>query len=255
MDKTKQNKFAKLSQILGIISIPTSFIYGLGFFIGIAAIILSIVANNKIKSDPSLSNSRGKCITGIITGCIGLLIGLFAIAINTGENSHKEYLKNNEHYQKLLKEQSKELTKEERDSIALVKDSLSLVKKIKDSLEIVNKTKTALELCSTYNNNKIRADRTFKNKWIYVKGTLSKIDGGDDGVTLWIDSNKDEFLSCNVICRLRTFDKSNRGVIAYEMWVDEIAELNIGDEITIYGKCDGIDPLFSEPVLIECDIK
>ena len=255
MDKTKQNKFAKLSQILGIISIPTSFIYGLGFFIGIAAIILSIVANNKIKSDPSLSNSRGKCITGIITGCLGLLIGLLAIAANTGENSHKESLKNNEHYQKLLKEQSKELSKEERDSIALVKDSLSLVKKIKDSLEIVNKTKTAFELCSAYNNNEVRADRTFKNEWIYVKGILSKIDGDDDGVTLWIDSNKDEFLSCNVYCRLRTFEKSRIKERQKRAQLNEVAELNVGDEITIYGKCDGIDPLFSEPVLIDCDIK
>jgi hypothetical protein len=72
----KSNGMATASLILGIISIVTGFFGWLGIICGLLAIIFAIVAKNKIKADPALASSKGAATGGLVTGIIGLLIGI-----------------------------------------------------------------------------------------------------------------------------------------------------------------------------------
>ena len=72
----QSNGMATASLILGIISIVLGFFGWIGIICGILAIIFAIVAKNKIKVNPALAHTNGSATGGLITGIIGLLIGI-----------------------------------------------------------------------------------------------------------------------------------------------------------------------------------
>ena len=74
------NGMATASLILGIVSIVLCFVWFVGIISGILAIVLAIVAKNKIKADPNLGGS-GAATGGLITGVIGVLISIIFIVI------------------------------------------------------------------------------------------------------------------------------------------------------------------------------
>lgn len=80
-DATKKNGMATAALVLGIVSVALFFIPYLAIPCGIVAIILAVVAKNKIKADPDLAHTSGQATGGLITGIIGLVIGIILIVI------------------------------------------------------------------------------------------------------------------------------------------------------------------------------
>jgi hypothetical protein len=72
----QSNGMATASLILGIISIVLGFFGWLGIVCGILAIIFGVVAKSKIKANPAMAHSNGAATGGLITGIIGLIIGI-----------------------------------------------------------------------------------------------------------------------------------------------------------------------------------
>lgn len=79
----KRNGLATASLVLGIISIPTLGLLGVG---AITAIVLGSIALNRIKKEPATHGGKGMAIAGIITGASSFLLTavfgiLMAIAV------------------------------------------------------------------------------------------------------------------------------------------------------------------------------
>jgi len=72
------SKFAIISLILGIISIPFIWIFGVGILLGILAIIFGIISLKKINKEKLAGKSMA--IAGILIGCIPI-IWLLSIGI------------------------------------------------------------------------------------------------------------------------------------------------------------------------------
>jgi type II secretory pathway pseudopilin PulG len=66
-----RNGLAVASLVLGIISIPTLGVLGVG---AITAIVLGSIALNRIKKEPAIHSGKGMAIAGIITGSVSLLL-------------------------------------------------------------------------------------------------------------------------------------------------------------------------------------
>jgi hypothetical protein len=64
-----------ISLVLGILGIVTICCYG-GIPLGLAAVIMGVIAMNQEKNDPDKYGGRGLAIGGIITGAVGLIIGI-----------------------------------------------------------------------------------------------------------------------------------------------------------------------------------
>ena len=80
----KTNSLAVIRLILGIISLPLVFCYGLGVLPGIGALVTGIIARNKIKDSNGRETGDGMALAGIILGSVfGLLVlcGIVVIII------------------------------------------------------------------------------------------------------------------------------------------------------------------------------
>lgn len=75
----KDNTFAIVSLVLGIISIPTIWCCGLGFLLAVAAIVFGCIARGQIKESNGRQTGIGYCTAGLVLGIISIV--LFAIAI------------------------------------------------------------------------------------------------------------------------------------------------------------------------------
>jgi hypothetical protein len=64
------------SLVLGILSIPSCCCVFAGTPMSIAAVVLGIVAMQKIKAQPQMWTGQGLAIGGIVTGGIGILLFL-----------------------------------------------------------------------------------------------------------------------------------------------------------------------------------
>ncbi len=65
------------SMVLGIISVPTSFIPFVGLVLGILAIYYYRQANMLMKTEPQKYGGKGMAIAGLVTGIIGTAMGAF----------------------------------------------------------------------------------------------------------------------------------------------------------------------------------
>ena len=79
----KRNGLATASLVLGIISIPTLGLLGVG---AVTAIVLGAIALKRIKKDPATHSGKGMAIAGIITSALSIVVTavfgiLMAIAI------------------------------------------------------------------------------------------------------------------------------------------------------------------------------
>ena len=73
------NTPALLAMIFGLIALPTT-IVGIGVLLGVAALVLGIIALINVSKDPTIGR-RGQAITGIVTGGLSvLLVPLLLIA-------------------------------------------------------------------------------------------------------------------------------------------------------------------------------
>jgi hypothetical protein len=66
-----RNGLAVASLVLGIISIPTLGLLGVG---AITAIVLGSIALNRVKKEPAIHSGKGMAIAGIITSAVSLLL-------------------------------------------------------------------------------------------------------------------------------------------------------------------------------------
>jgi len=66
-----RNGLAVASLVLGIISIPTLGLLGVG---AVTAIVLGAIALNRIKKEPAIHGGKGMAIAGIITSAFSLLL-------------------------------------------------------------------------------------------------------------------------------------------------------------------------------------
>ncbi len=72
-----RNGLAVASLVLGIISIPTLGLLGVG---AIVAIVLGVIALGRIKKEPATYGGKGMAVAGIITSVVSLLlIAVFAV--------------------------------------------------------------------------------------------------------------------------------------------------------------------------------
>jgi len=80
-DATKKNGMATASLVLGIVSLALCWTGWIALACGIIAIVLAVVAKNKIKADPDLANTSGQATGGLITGIIGSILSLLLIIL------------------------------------------------------------------------------------------------------------------------------------------------------------------------------
>ncbi len=73
------NPLAIVSMILGILSIPGCCCWILSGPFAAAAIVLGVIAMNKIRNNPQSWKGDGMAIAGIVTGGIGVLLSVAAI--------------------------------------------------------------------------------------------------------------------------------------------------------------------------------
>lgn len=79
--ETKTHGLAVASLILGIVSIPTLFIIGVGFVLAILAIIFGAIAKGKIKRSGGFYTGKGMATAGLVLGIIPMVFSLLLIAI------------------------------------------------------------------------------------------------------------------------------------------------------------------------------
>ena len=84
----------------------------------------------------------------------------------------------------------------------------------------------ATDLIQAYGDNEVRADKEYKNKKIKITGVVDSIDTTLDQTSILLTDGA-EFSFTGVQCFFA------------EEYLDQIAELNKGDTITIEGKVDG----------------
>lgn len=73
---------ATASLILGILSIPTCFCYGLlGLILGIIAVVLGKKAKKVYAENPEMYTGIGNAKAGYITGIIGIVLGVLYIVM------------------------------------------------------------------------------------------------------------------------------------------------------------------------------
>lgn len=75
----RNNGMAIASLIVGILSIPACFGYGLGLVMGIVAIVLGVLARKKVKLGQA--GQGGLALGGIITGIVGVVLGAIFLAM------------------------------------------------------------------------------------------------------------------------------------------------------------------------------
>jgi hypothetical protein len=85
MSSNQGNTFGLLSMIFGIVSIPLLCCFYIGIPLGIAALVLGIIGNNKASRGEA--NNKGMAIAGIVCGGIGALLGLLWIVAIFGFNA------------------------------------------------------------------------------------------------------------------------------------------------------------------------
>ena len=69
------------SMVCGIVSIPGVCLYGLGFAIGIVAVVLGEIANNRVKRGEASPSSKGYATAGRVCGWISIAAGLALIGV------------------------------------------------------------------------------------------------------------------------------------------------------------------------------
>ncbi len=73
------NPMAVVALILGILSIPASCFYGFGIILGIAAIVLGVMAGRKAKAGQAGQGGLAKA--GLITGIVGIVVGIVILIL------------------------------------------------------------------------------------------------------------------------------------------------------------------------------
>lgn len=75
----QSNGFGIAALVLGILSIPAAFLAGVpGIVLGLLALVFGILGLRKVRA--GRANNRGMAITGLITGILGLLMGIAVLA-------------------------------------------------------------------------------------------------------------------------------------------------------------------------------
>jgi hypothetical protein len=70
MEKARKNRLAIASLVFGILGLVLSFV-GVGFLLGIIAIIFGVVAISQIRKEPSLGDRR-MAVAGLVCGIISV---------------------------------------------------------------------------------------------------------------------------------------------------------------------------------------
>ncbi|MBM3706975.1 MAG: DUF4190 domain-containing protein [Actinobacteria bacterium] len=69
------------AMVLGIVALVCSWVMGLNFALGIAALVIGIIEFKKIKEIKSSEKGKGMALTGIILGAIGILGGIIYVIV------------------------------------------------------------------------------------------------------------------------------------------------------------------------------
>ncbi len=65
--------------MLGVLSLPGAFMVGVpGIVLGLLAVVLGVVGLRRVKA--RRADNRGMAITGVVTGALGLLLGIVVLA-------------------------------------------------------------------------------------------------------------------------------------------------------------------------------
>jgi hypothetical protein len=88
----RPNPMAIASMVLGILSIPSCCCTFVATPLSIAAVILGIVAMQKIKAEPQNWTGQGMAIAGIVTGGFGVLLWVAALFTTLDEDLRGRYL-------------------------------------------------------------------------------------------------------------------------------------------------------------------
>ncbi|WP_448615292.1 DUF4190 domain-containing protein [Modestobacter sp. URMC 112] len=75
----KKNGFGIAALVLGILSLPAAFFAGVpGIVLGLLAIVFGVLGLRRVKARQA--DNRGMAITGLVTGVLGLLLGIAVLA-------------------------------------------------------------------------------------------------------------------------------------------------------------------------------
>ncbi len=93
----QDNQLALWSMISGIASIPMLCLCGTGFFVGITALVLGIVARGQIGKTQGMQSGNGQALAGIILGSVAIAltivyaIGMFTFGMMGSFGSYGSY--------------------------------------------------------------------------------------------------------------------------------------------------------------------
>lgn len=85
------NSMALASMILGIISVAIILVSfcifplaagGIGFFMGVIALILSLIAKKQIREQDGLPSQNKMATAGLILGIVGSILGIIGLAVS-----------------------------------------------------------------------------------------------------------------------------------------------------------------------------
>lgn len=74
--ETRSQGLAIASMICGIICLISCCVWPISGALALAAVVLGFMTLSKIKVDPQRHGGKGMAITGLITGCLGLLLAI-----------------------------------------------------------------------------------------------------------------------------------------------------------------------------------
>lgn len=190
--------------VIGIISLVTVCCGGLGGFLGIIGLILSVVgacSKNKQKST---------AVAGIVCNSISILIMIIILAIAVNSDTQQE---NNNNTNQANNSQTND----------------QKIEPSSEPDEEINYTAyTVNEMMNDLKNNPLNASDKYKGQYIEITGRLGNIDSDGKYITLLPD---DEWAITGVHCR---FEKNN------EEQRQAVASMTMDSQITLRGKCTDV---------------
>ena len=204
--KAPKEALAIVALVLGILALILPKI--IGGLVGIAGFIVSIISLVKKK------NPMGFAIAGIVLSLIGILM----IGASDSDSSDKK--------------DSKEPVSVVENTTNDSSQSEEIQEPAQEEIPDVNYTTVSVsQMMEELNSNAMKAQQTYEKQFVEITGRLNNVDASGKYISLV--SSDDEFAIIGVQCYMKNDEQKAK-----------VMNMNIGDEVTLRGKCTTVGEVF-----------